>query len=118
MEYVTGIPITRYCYKHKLTTRERLEVFVHVCEGVQHAGIGVMAIPRRARRGKPRIQAKEEPTGSRASARRYEKTPPQPEPFLAGRLSCLPRSGEVRYRRLIVEEVVASDAELNLMRGR
>jgi len=37
MEYVTGIPITDYCDKHKLTLRERLELFVHVCEGVQHA---------------------------------------------------------------------------------
>ena len=37
MEYVTGIPITDYCDKHKLTTRQRLELFVRVCEGVQHA---------------------------------------------------------------------------------
>jgi non-specific serine/threonine protein kinase/serine/threonine-protein kinase len=37
MEYVTGIPITAYCDEHKLTTRQRLELFVRVCEGVQHA---------------------------------------------------------------------------------
>ena len=37
MEYVSGIPITRYCDEHKLTTRQRLELFVRVCEGVQHA---------------------------------------------------------------------------------
>jgi eukaryotic-like serine/threonine-protein kinase len=37
MEYVRGIPITAYCDKHKLTTRQRLELFVRVCEGVQHA---------------------------------------------------------------------------------
>jgi len=37
MEYVTGIPITEYCDRHKLTTRQRLELFVAVCEGVQHA---------------------------------------------------------------------------------
>jgi len=37
MEYVTGIPITEYCDKHKMAVRERLELFVHVCEGVQHA---------------------------------------------------------------------------------
>jgi serine/threonine protein kinase len=37
MEYVTGIPITDYCDKHKLTTRQRLELFVAVCDGVQHA---------------------------------------------------------------------------------
>jgi eukaryotic-like serine/threonine-protein kinase len=37
MEYVAGIPITTYCDKHRLTTRERLDLFIHVCEGVQHA---------------------------------------------------------------------------------
>jgi len=37
MEYVTGIPITDHCDKHRMTLRERLELFVHVCEGVQHA---------------------------------------------------------------------------------
>jgi serine/threonine protein kinase len=37
MEYVTGIPITDYCDKHKLTMRQRLELFVSVCDGVQHA---------------------------------------------------------------------------------
>ena len=37
MEYVPGIPITNYCDKHKLTTHERLELFILVCEGVQHA---------------------------------------------------------------------------------
>ncbi len=37
MEYVAGVPITEYCDKHKLTTRERLELFIHICEGVQHA---------------------------------------------------------------------------------
>ena len=37
MEYVTGIPITDYCDKHKLTTRQRLELFSAVYDGVQHA---------------------------------------------------------------------------------
>src|ERR1700728_646757 len=37
MEYVSGIPITTYCDKHKLTMQQRLELFVRVCEGVQHA---------------------------------------------------------------------------------
>jgi serine/threonine protein kinase len=37
MEYVHGIPITEYCAKHRLTIKERLELFIHVCEGVQHA---------------------------------------------------------------------------------
>ena len=29
--------ITDYCDKHKLTTRQRMELFIQVCEGVQHA---------------------------------------------------------------------------------
>src|SRR5450755_4398918 len=37
MEYVAGIPITAYCDDHGLSTRERLELFMRVCEGVQHA---------------------------------------------------------------------------------
>ncbi|HEX3471532.1 MAG TPA: serine/threonine-protein kinase [Silvibacterium sp.] len=37
MEYVPGIPITAYCDKHKLTVRQRMELFILVCEGVQHA---------------------------------------------------------------------------------
>ena len=37
MEYVAGIPITDYCDRHKLSMDARLELFTHVCEGVQHA---------------------------------------------------------------------------------
>ena len=37
MEYVQGIPITAYCDQNRLTTKERLELFRHICEGVQHA---------------------------------------------------------------------------------
>jgi serine/threonine protein kinase/Tfp pilus assembly protein PilF len=37
MEYVQGIPITTYCDRQRLTTQERLELFLQVCEGVQHA---------------------------------------------------------------------------------
>jgi eukaryotic-like serine/threonine-protein kinase len=37
MEYVSGVSITAYCDNRRLTTRERLELFVRVCEGVQHA---------------------------------------------------------------------------------
>ena len=37
MEYVVGLPITEYCDRHKLSTRQRLELFIQVCEGVQHA---------------------------------------------------------------------------------
>lgn len=37
MEYVPGIPITSYCDKHRMTTQQRMELFIQVCEGVQHA---------------------------------------------------------------------------------
>jgi len=37
MEYVDGIPITDYCDKHRLPQRQRLDLFIQVCEGVQHA---------------------------------------------------------------------------------
>ena len=37
MEYVRGIPITEHCDQNRLTTQERLELFRHICEGVQHA---------------------------------------------------------------------------------
>jgi non-specific serine/threonine protein kinase/serine/threonine-protein kinase len=37
MEYIAGVSITSYCDKHRLTTEERLELFLRVCEGVQHA---------------------------------------------------------------------------------
>jgi non-specific serine/threonine protein kinase/serine/threonine-protein kinase len=37
MEYVAGVPIKVYCDRQRLSTRERLELFLRVCEGVQHA---------------------------------------------------------------------------------
>jgi non-specific serine/threonine protein kinase/serine/threonine-protein kinase len=37
MEHVHGVPITEFCDRHKLSNRERLELFIRVCEGVQHA---------------------------------------------------------------------------------
>jgi serine/threonine protein kinase len=37
MELVRGIPITDYCDQHQLTPRERLELFVTVCNAIQHA---------------------------------------------------------------------------------
>ena len=37
MELVKGVPITRYCDERKLTPRERLSLFVPVCQAVQHA---------------------------------------------------------------------------------
>ena len=37
MEYVAGLPISDYCARHRLTMRQRMELFIQVCEGVQHA---------------------------------------------------------------------------------
>jgi serine/threonine protein kinase/Flp pilus assembly protein TadD len=37
LEYVRGEAITVYCDRHRLSTRERLELFIALCEGVQHA---------------------------------------------------------------------------------
>jgi serine/threonine protein kinase/tetratricopeptide (TPR) repeat protein len=37
MEYVPGLPITEYCDQKKLKIRDRLELFIQACEGVQHA---------------------------------------------------------------------------------
>jgi serine/threonine protein kinase len=37
MELVRGIPITDYCDKNQLTPRERLELFIPVCNAIQHA---------------------------------------------------------------------------------
>src|SRR5499427_3639357 len=37
MDLVRGVPITKYCDEHHLTPRQRLEVFLPVCQAVQHA---------------------------------------------------------------------------------
>ena len=37
MELVQGVPLTEYCDEQRLTVRARLELFVAVCQAVQHA---------------------------------------------------------------------------------
>ena len=37
MEPVDGVPITEYCDQNRLTPKERLELFVPVCQAIQHA---------------------------------------------------------------------------------
>ncbi len=37
MELVKGTPITQFCDERRLTPRERLELFVSVCQAIQHA---------------------------------------------------------------------------------
>ena len=36
MEFVDGVPITEFCDRHAFSTPERLEIFVLVCQAVQH----------------------------------------------------------------------------------
>ena len=37
MELVKGLPLNEYCDDRRLSTRERLELFIQVCHAVQHA---------------------------------------------------------------------------------
>jgi serine/threonine protein kinase/Flp pilus assembly protein TadD len=37
MEYIEGAPITQYCDRKRITTRERLGLFLAVCRAVHHA---------------------------------------------------------------------------------
>jgi eukaryotic-like serine/threonine-protein kinase len=37
MELVNGLPLNKFCDEMKLTPRERLELFVPICQAVQHA---------------------------------------------------------------------------------
>jgi serine/threonine protein kinase/tetratricopeptide (TPR) repeat protein len=37
MDLVKGVPITEYCDRSHFTPRERLELFVQVCQAIQHA---------------------------------------------------------------------------------
>jgi serine/threonine protein kinase len=37
MELIKGIPITEFCEQHQLSIEARLQVFMKVCAGVQHA---------------------------------------------------------------------------------
>ncbi len=37
MEYVQGEPITKFCDRERLTLRERVALYVQVCDAVQHA---------------------------------------------------------------------------------
>ena len=37
MELVNGVPITKFCDDNQLTPRQRLELFVPVCQAMQHA---------------------------------------------------------------------------------
>src|SRR5262245_49142136 len=36
MELVKGVPIIQYCDEHRLTPHKRLELFIAVCQAVQH----------------------------------------------------------------------------------
>ncbi len=36
MEYIPGVPLNQYCDDHQLGLRQRLDLFIQVCGGVQH----------------------------------------------------------------------------------
>jgi eukaryotic-like serine/threonine-protein kinase len=37
MEYVSGLPLVKYCDLHRLNVAQRLALFIDICDGVQHA---------------------------------------------------------------------------------
>ena len=37
MELVDGVPITTYCNRNQLTVRQQIELFIPVCQAIQHA---------------------------------------------------------------------------------
>jgi eukaryotic-like serine/threonine-protein kinase len=37
MELVRGVPITEFCDEQKLSTKERLQLFIEICRAIQHA---------------------------------------------------------------------------------
>src|SRR5688572_11526798 len=37
MELVKGVPLIKFCDEHRLSIRERLELFIPVCQAIQHA---------------------------------------------------------------------------------
>ncbi|MDG2424143.1 MAG: protein kinase [Phycisphaerales bacterium] len=37
MEFFKGVPITEYCDTHRLKTHQRLDLFVQICDAIQHA---------------------------------------------------------------------------------
>jgi serine/threonine protein kinase len=37
MDHVPGIPLTQYCHEHQFTTKQRLDIFIPICQAVQHA---------------------------------------------------------------------------------
>jgi len=37
MELVQGVPITQFCEDHQLSVKERIELFLPVCQAIQHA---------------------------------------------------------------------------------
>jgi len=37
MEYIKGVPILQYCDRERVDTKARLELFIQVCQAIQHA---------------------------------------------------------------------------------
>jgi non-specific serine/threonine protein kinase/serine/threonine-protein kinase len=45
LELFKGIPIVDYCEEQEFTTRERLELFLSVCQAIQHAHQNYSRLP-------------------------------------------------------------------------
>jgi eukaryotic-like serine/threonine-protein kinase len=37
MEYVDGVPLLKHCNDHRCNLKQRIELFIKICEGIQHA---------------------------------------------------------------------------------
>jgi eukaryotic-like serine/threonine-protein kinase len=37
MEWVRGVPVTEFCDQNRLSLHERVRLFIHICEAIQHA---------------------------------------------------------------------------------
>ncbi len=37
MEFVDGLPVTRYCEQHNFSVRQRIELFIPICQAIHHA---------------------------------------------------------------------------------
>ncbi len=70
MELVRGIPITDYCDQAQLTPRERLELFVPVCNAIQHAAHEGDHSPRRQTVERAGHAARRQPGGESNRLRR------------------------------------------------
>ena len=65
MELVHGIPITDYCDQNQLSIKERLDLFIKVCQAIQHAHQKRHHPPRHQTVQYPRHPARRRPSSPR-----------------------------------------------------